>query len=322
MKSILLRVGAFFCAVCILLGGLSALSLEMNRKQNPFYNYDSRGIFAEVKESVDVLAIGTSDVYSGICPLQWWESDGITGYAWGEASQRLSQTYEYLKDIYRSQTPQVVFLEVGALFTDRTTLDNLNSMTAAKLADFFPIFCYHRNLRPSRLSSIGTPAHSLTKGYFPRLGVKSAKKGEIQTYMAASSKETTIHPFSRETLENCIALCQKNGSAVVLLSIPCCDSWTQSKSNAVSALAREWDLPFLDLNNTLKETIDWHTDSPDGGEHLNVYGAEKVTTALGDYLRANFTLPDHRQDEAYTSWQTDSDTFFQALQEAKEGPTT
>ena len=33
------------------------------------------------------------------------------------------------------------------------------------------------------------------------------------------------------------------------------------------------------------------------GDHLNTYGAEKVSRYLGDYLKANYGLTDHRKGE-------------------------
>ena len=46
--------------------------------------------------------------------------------------------------------------------------------------------------------------------------------------------------------------------------------------------------------------------------HLNVRGAEKVSTYLAEYLAAHYELPDHRGDEAYASWER-SARHFEAL---------
>ena len=42
--------------------------------------------------------------------------------------------------------------------------------------------------------------------------------------------------------------------------------------------------------------LDWSTDTYDKGLHLNVYGAEKVTSYFGKILAENHGLADHRAD--------------------------
>ena len=38
------------------------------------------------------------------------------------------------------------------------------------------------------------------------------------------------------------------------------------------------------------------------GDHLNLFGTRKMTVYIGDYLRDNCDLTDHREDPAYKSW--------------------
>lgn len=54
-----------------------------------------------------------------------------------------------------------------------------------------------------------------------------------------------------------------------------------------------------------KETIDWKTDSRDGGNYLNIRGADKISAWLGDYLNQNYELTDHRGSQEYAEWQVD-----------------
>ena len=48
--------------------------------------------------------------------------------------------------------------------------------------------------------------------------------------------------------------------------------------------------------------IDWATDTCDKGDHLNIYGAQKVTSKLGEILRATYQVPSHANEKAYASW--------------------
>jgi hypothetical protein len=52
---------------------------------------------------------------------------------------------------------------------------------------------------------------------------------------------------------------------------------------------------YIDFN-VLKDEIgiDWSQDTGDAGDHINIYGCEKTTRYLIDYLNENYDLPDHR----------------------------
>ena len=49
--------------------------------------------------------------------------------------------------------------------------------------------------------------------------------------------------------------------------------------------------------------IDWSRDAFDGGDHLNLFGCQKMTKYLGNYLADNCGLTDHRKDPAYQNWE-------------------
>ena len=69
----------------------------------------------------------------------------------------------------------------------------------------------------------------------------------------------------------------------------------------VQAATKE-NLPYLDLNlitDTL--AIDWNTDTRDEGDHLNDFGAKKVSLYLGEYLKKQYVLEDRRNDSAFSS---------------------
>ena len=98
-----------------------------------------------------------------------------------------------------------------------------------------------------------------------------------------------------------VAFCKENDLDLVLVKIPA-RGWGSNRHNAVQALAEKNDLPFLDYNfpvsgqNLVGET--YLVDSPDGN-HLNYFGATKVTHAIGDYLVKNCRVTDVRGQQNY-----------------------
>lgn len=110
-KRMITKSVIFLLILAFILKIFSSLSIAMGYNANPLYNYSSYSIFQEPDNSIDVLSIGDSNVYSSIFPLVWWEQQGFTGYTWGQPSQRIPETYEYLKKIYKHQKPSIVLID-------------------------------------------------------------------------------------------------------------------------------------------------------------------------------------------------------------------
>ena len=64
----------------------------------------------------------------------------------------------------------------------------------------------------------------------------------------------------------------------------------------------EYDLTYWNFLEHQEEIgIDWNTDTYDTGLHLNVYGAEKMSSYFGQLLVDTFDLPDRRSDEVLSA---------------------
>ena len=67
--------------------------------------------------------------------------------------------------------------------------------------------------------------------------------------------------------------------------------------------------------------FDFSTDLAND-DHLNYYGAQKITAHLGKYIKEHYDIPDRRLDPAYAKWNDDyklyvQDTFAQELNATK-----
>jgi len=316
----LYKVLAFLLILGLLLEAVSVVSVRMDRYIKPIYNHSATCIFNEPDNTIDVLAIGDSNTYSSICPLIWWENSGFTGYSWGEPSQRIVETYHYLKKIYRHQEPAVVFIEANNIFRDKTDADNLDSIVKACMADVFPVVTYHKSLDPKRIPNIFSDGHSLTKGYYVRAGIKRVriKKSYPRGEGSNETKCQPVHPISIRMLEKCIRLCQEHHSEVILLSVPSYKSWNMKKHNAIAKEAAKSHVKYLDMNLEMGDSIDWKKDSCDGGDHLNIYGARKTTLFLEDYLKQYSRLTDHRLELKYKQWNRDMERFNSIMSEPEK----
>ena len=85
-------------------------------------------------------------------------------------------------------------------------------------------------------------------------------------------------------------------------------AWTYEQSMAVEAFANENGAVYLDLDREEYRSqlgLDPQVDYYDQG-HMNLTGVIKVSDWLGDWLDANYDLPDHRNDPAISeNWNAD-----------------
>ena len=56
------------------------------------------------------------------------------------------------------------------------------------------------------------------------------------------------------------------------------------------------------------------TDTYDGGLHLNVYGAQKLSAYFAQVLSERYAVPDRRGDEAVAAdWEKKSEAYYELL---------
>ena len=104
-------------------------------------------------------------------------------------------------------------------------------------------------------------------------------------------------------------LCERNGTELILVKAPTniwgfwwYDEWDKQ----IKTYAAEKGLAYYNfIGNPELTGIDFSTDTYDGGMHLNVYGAEKMTDCFGKILAENHSLPDKRDDtETAGKWES------------------
>ena len=122
--------------------------------------------------------------------------------------------------------------------------------------------------------------------------------------MQLNENAKNIPGDNKKILKEIKDYCDKNNAKLILYNSPAPANWNYNKHNGVEKLANSLGIEYIDLNIKVDELkINWKKDSQEKkGEHLNYTGAMKVTNYIGNYLKSNNELPDHRQDENYKSW--------------------
>lgn len=302
------------------------------------YHDEHSGLYELEKNTLDVLYIGSSHMFSSISPEDIFKNHGITGYVQASSCQKVWQSYYYLKETYYTQKPKVVVLDTfmaldGAPQSEAFNREAIDKMklSPAKIeairtaVDYnpdeeefmsylFPVLRYHdrwEELKEEDYVWFVSEQDAPAKGFLARIGTVEATFNEA-AYVEPAVTPTSMSENCREYLDKIKKLCEENGSELILTKLPTC-LWSGASSAAIRQWSEENDVPFLDYNADEKlrnkVAIDWKTDSLDGGNHLNYAGAMKMTEVWGKYLATEFEFEDKRDNPDYQLWNEDYDYY-------------
>lgn len=302
---------------------------KKNQMETSYRPTVATGFVKEPANSLDVMVFGHSSVYSGISPMEFWQDYGFTSYVSGETLASLRKVERNLNLALKTQKPKVVVLEVDPVFykgksksdqrskkrylkrfkDSALTYDDNESNSAwlYGIGGAFPFITYHKRwleINKSDFTNFDKVGQFLGRGYSISTKIKPNKKGF--TYMT-ENKDFSVIPENRiKILENIIQKCKDNDIELLLVSVPQASTWSNKRHDAIEKFANERHLTYIDYNVIGPEIgFNWETDTRDGGDHLNSYGAEKISAHLGKVLHDNYDLPDHRNDSAYAIWDKD-----------------
>ena len=268
----------------------------------------------------DVVFIGDCEVYESFTPPTLWQEYGITSYVRGSAQQLIWQSYYLLEETLQYETPKAVVFNVLSIKYgepqreeyNRMTLDGMAwskskvgsiyaSMTEEEsfLSYVFPLLRYHS--RWSDLSAEDwqylfhrdTVSHN---GYLMQTSVKP----QTSTLEGRPLANYTLPEIGFEYLEKMRALCEEKGVEFILIKAPTNNwkyYWYDEWEAQIVSWANEKGVDYYNFIPLDEEIgLDWSTDTYDGGVHLNVYGAEKLTSYFGKILAEKYGLTDRRGD--------------------------
>ena len=305
---------AVIAAIGALLIASSALVYPKNNQQAFGMNNEAaNGVLGERNGSIDVLFIGDSEAFSSFSPLQMWDEHGFTSYVCAIPSQQLTYGNTLLHRATRNQSPRVVVIETNTIYAPFTANDALLRV----LQDMFPVFEFHDRWKALNAGDLSLDVSATwsddLKGFRINRDVKAA---DASGYMAPDSRVQEIPQLNRAYLESMVLYCRSIGAEPVLVSTPSTVNWNMPRHNGIQAFASQTGVSYIDLNaEPTKIDIDWKNETRDGGDHLNLSGAQKVSDYIGEHLATSYGLPDHRGDDAFSSWNDCSKRYGQRISE-------
>lgn len=278
-------------------------------------------LYATEDDLIDLLFLGSSHCYCGINPSVLWDEYGISAFDMAVSGQDKDSTYHMLKEVLKTQSPKVVCIDMWGLFYDEhEVLGNLyrNMLCMKTSKNSVDLVQSHVEKEEQgdfilRWPIIHTRYRELGMYDFVQYEPSIYGRGyevnyEISEnfYPAEAIACKDVLPLSetnREWLDNLIALSEEEGFELIMFFAPTyLSAGEQPILNGAKEYLQEQGIQVLDFNQLgIAVGYDYKTDFSDGS-HLNIYGAEKTTAYMGEYLTERYEFEDHRGDERYHLW--------------------
>jgi len=348
-----LRLLAFAVIVLLLFSAVSAVFHPKDGKDASGYTQNITMAYrAEENNTIDIAFIGNSNAYRAFNPSLLWEQHGITSCSIGAPMMRMDEVYYYIHDLYKTQSPKVVAVETNCFYSylqDNEThkqiadgtiptaavginpiafkvsydkeyfeklLDDLNDAILSKVAYSASLMKHHdrwRSLEKNDFTNTRQQYFFVSKGYLYSDTVKPF--GYNGNYMGGKNDEPQkMSKYNLFFFDKLYKLCQKHGTTLALVCAPCATNWDYQRHNFVKQLADDYGVDFVDYN-LLPIGIDWKKDTKDEGTHLNVYGANKVTTEYAKVIVNTYNLsPSELTDKQKRAWDKDAKRYHTEIE--------
>lgn len=285
-----------------------------NTPESGMHNYKAMGFLAEPEDTIDILAIGDSNMQQTFSPMLLWHEKGYTSYTCGSPLQKTWDSYYLLDEFLERQSPRLVIFETDGIFSPRddTEADAANEVVEAMLGEMFPVVTYHDRWKDLTLQDIMSKPVYTWKNERKGFRLDMTVDGE-EAAPRDRSKDREKEPMRlavRLFLDRFAARCQREGIALLFITAPSMEGWDMAIHNTMQEYTKKHGIPYLDLNLKQKDIgIDWEQDTSDGGTHLNLTGSHKVTRFLADYIGANYDIVSHAGDGRYAGWDEDYEAY-------------
>lgn len=289
----------------------------------------------------DVIFIGDCELYENISPVTLWEEYGINSYIRGSAQQLIWQSYYLMEETFTYEKPDVVVFNVLSMKYDEPQKETYNRMTLdgmkwsrSKIADIqasmteeenfleyvFPILRYHsrwNELTWDDIKYFWKRDKVTHNGYYMRLDVLPAEN-------VPEGKVLADYKFGENAyyyLDKMVKLCEDNGVELVLVKAPSLyPYWYDEWDEQMVDYAREHNLKYYNFLKVTDEIgLDFNTDTYDAGLHLNLSGAQKLSSYFGKILAEECGLKSRRGEaELERSWEEKCQDYEEEIERQQE----
>ena len=330
VKSLLIII--IFLSLIIILGKLVSLKYINLYPEGSFISD-----YYKEENHHDVIFLGDCEAYTSFSPVEIFKESGVTSYIRGNSQQLIGQSYYVLSETLNYETPKVVVLSVGGMRYNRGIKEEYNRLLIDKmrwskekielikysmmekesfLSYVFPLLRYHSRI--SELTEDDTKymfndevvSHS---GFLINTTVKPLvalpEKKQLENYNF--SDENILY------LNKIVDLCKKNNIKLILVKAPTAyPYWYQEYDEYFVNFANENEIEYYNFLNAKDDIgIDFIYDTYDGGVHLNLSGASKLSRYFANILVEKYNLSCHLENEIINDYNKKYERYVREINE-------
>ena len=305
-----------------------------------------KGFYEEEKNSLDVVYLGASEVYSDISPAYAYDVAGVTGYLFATQSNSILNYKSQLKNILDRQTPQLIVIELnGAVYGDeeedtkeanlRNYADNvpLDRIKLEWMAEnvqenhieyLFPFLKFHGVWSdfPEELKYQKTIINDQLRGYNYLKGIlnetgifQSTQRSMNEDLPDLADRRSPLTETEEKGLRDLLSYCKEQGLTNVVFArfphIVVTKTYERfERSNTVGDIVAEYGYDYLNFERDIADTgLDEAVDFYNL-DHLNVYGQRKFTAYLTEYLINHYGLSKQEKNgDIHAEWSECADYY-------------
>ncbi|MBR7037991.1 MAG: SGNH/GDSL hydrolase family protein [Oscillospiraceae bacterium] len=286
--------------------------------------YSMQRFYELEDDTVDVLFLGSSHAFESFNTAVLWDDYGIAAYVLGGEMQPTWNTYYYLKEALKTQSPELIVIEGYECWLETNTnkypqqikntygmKPSWNKLCAMAVSSdyqdvgfFFP------------LSQYASRYHELTKADFlPAKGDRRYEDWmgfgsnhahlEFDTLKIETDETLPMAPKTERYYRMILQLAQEAQIPIVVVVAPYPQVGNDQicQFNTAEQIAESYGVPFWDYaSDPAAIGLDFSLHAADHS-HLNDIGNRIFTHVVADRLKETFAIDDHRGDPAYASWE-------------------
>lgn len=282
-----------------------------------------KNFYLEEKNSLDVVLIGSSSVYTGYSAPYAWKTSGIKSYALATSGAPMGIAKSMMIDVLNRQKPSVILIDLNGIRYNnkqennegmlRFWIDNMpyskNKIDTIKelipknerMTYYLPILKYHNNwerIKPVTKAAIAEIETNIKKNALAARGMSGTahQMNIIKTIdMSKYEKREKLFDDSSRHLQELMNYCKENNiKNVAFVNMPRFYTKKTKKErgfiNSAIDLVQKNGFKVYDFDKDIKEIgLDKKTDYYDIN-HLNIYGQQKMTKYLCNQLIQDYNM--------------------------------